>query len=677
MHNSFNLQEIVADIDIIFNTELNDISQKLGIKQFTTPQRNKGPTFFNIHYYYPLVFYDDFKEVDIELHRLLSIYGRLYLIHILQTDRILDDRSEVQPVDLFKSFLLYEKATEYVRKVFLPDSKFWEYYEKYHMEYINAILLEKTVHYDKIMSYPLSDYEAISKGKSAMAKTITTGLAILNGSPELIPYIDNSQDNFYIGYQFYDDLRDWKEDLKNRQFSLLLTRVLKGLGYVGKSDRENIPDLEEIGRYMYYSGLAEWALKEAEHYYNKSLSVLQDLSFLTWRKIILDYRKKCIDLKRDLALIKNRILKGKTYGSKENLLPPPKKIKLRSGDNNVLLSAILDSFKFLKSNQKTEGFWEDLHLDVGTSTEWATGYVGLSMVKACQILKEDTDFLSQAAMWLVKKQHQHGGWGFNENSGADADSTSTCLLFLQAISPPSINVIQNGIQLLLENQNSDGGFSTYSFEEIKREKEVLNSHFAGPLDIYKGWCSSDTEVTSISVLALLQTTFFTESKILDRAIDFLIKKQQPEGFWYSYWSNGKLLGTYYSALTLKQFNPGEAALEKAVHWLYKNQLSDGGWCNGFRKISTPYDTALAVSTLLLFEDRKVRNHIKLAIEWLLKNQRIDGSWESFPFLTIPKPWDENQLDSPNLLPATRDHNRLFTTANVLQALIKYYWYLES
>ena len=273
---------------------------------------------------------------------------------------------------------------------------------------------------------------------------------------------------------------------------------------------------------------------------------------------------------------------------------------------------------------------------------------------------------------LIDAQHPNGGWGFNKESGSDADSTSNVLIFLNKINAIKKRDIDKAIKILKENQNNDGGIGTYSTKEILREQEKLNVNFSAPVEVYSGWISSDTQITAISVLAMLNLGIRKDSGIIKNAISFLITKQQNKGYWNAYWSNGKTLGTSQCIQTLNRFENYNEYVDKALFWFINTQSIDGGWSDQSSQVLTPYDTALALGSIMVKENIKNLKPIKKGIKWLLSNQLEDGSWESFPIMTIPKPWEENQMDNPIERPATKDTNRIFTTATVLKSLSRYY-----
>lgn len=472
----------------------------------------------------------------------------------------------------------------------------------------------------------------------------------------------------------YDDLQDWKEDLKQKNYSYLLTNVLNDKRLSNNIINDAYINYEKIGKVLYFAGYAEENLQLAEEYFHKSLTCLGNLRCLSWRKIVSDHLIKANELKKDLKKIKEEILSGRG-NKKDDILNIAKTKNISELSKNSLLNSLQSGINYVKSQQKNEGYWEDIKLDVGNSTEWVTGYVGYALMETIENIgkppKNELEFLDKAKNWLLKNEHKNGGWGFNSVSGVDVDSTSNCVLFLKkigGITSININKIKN---IYFENLN-EKGIGTYSIKEIKREKENNNVNFSLPLSGYAGWCSSDTQISAITIISVIKLGLFDEKNIIIRgALDFIKQTQSSEGYWNSYWSNGKLLGTNYCVEALSLLGVEGNRISKALEWLSKQQTMYGGWNNGDEEQITSYDTSLALISLMM-QFEKYKPQIMKGIEWLIKNQLSDGSWRAFPFMTIPAPWDETQINTPEILKAVADDNRIFTTATVLKSLSKFF-----
>jgi squalene cyclase len=405
------------------------------------------------------------------------------------------------------------------------------------------------------------------------------------------------------------------------------------------------------------------------------LNCLGELKCLSWRKIVTDYQNKIYYLKKDLHIIKKKILEGKLSKETDNKKTNAENKYLMFDDNSIIKS-ISKGIEYIKGQQNKCGSWEDIKLDVGKSTEWVTGYIGYALWDVFEDIGrlkiENLDFLHKAKNWLIQAEHKNGGWGFNEVSGVDADSTSNCIIFLFKIGGLEAIDINKILNIYIENLNLSG-VGTYSTEEIKREKARNNINFSIPsLSNYSGWCSSDTQISAITIIALTKLQPNNKiNKIIQNALGFIVNTQNSDGYWNSYWSNGKLLGTSCCVEALSITGKENKRITMALEWLSKQQSTKGGWNNGRGAKITGYDTALATMTLMNMFN-KFQKEIKQGVKWLLKNQLADGSWKAFPFMTIPTPWDETQINTPKLLEAVADDNRIFTTATILKTLSKFY-----
>lgn len=341
-------------------------------------------------------------------------------------------------------------------------------------------------------------------------------------------------------------------------------------------------------------------------------------------------------------------------------------------NREALHSAIAKTAELLALHQRDDGHWEDFKLTVGLGTEWVTGYIGVMLSEAPRAGVEDErigSMLDRAAEWVIAAEHEGGGWGFNDDSGVDADSTSSCLLFLLDQGRGEGDCVRRAIDVLVENQNADGGIGTFSQDSIQTEINRNSPNFPfWDLVMYRGWCSSDTEVSAISTLALLAAGTPPGDPVVERIVSFILDTQQPDGPWNAYWSNGKMLGTSFCMRALAAVEGNEERLRRAAEWLVSIQNDDGSWTDGVGQRSTPYGTALATRALASCREPEPAQCLARGAEWLLSTQLVDGGWESCPLMRVPKPWDRTQLQNPTMHRAVPDHNRLFTSATVVNAL---------
>jgi halimadienyl-diphosphate synthase len=89
--------------------------------------------------------------------------------------------------------------------------------------------------------------------------------------------------------------------------------------------------------------------------------------------------------------------------------------------------------------------------------------------------------------------------------------------------------------------------------------------------------------------------FPQREKVIERLIQFLKKKMNPEGFWLDKWHISPYYTTAHAVITLSDVEP--ALAEKAVSWIQKTQNENGLWGenNG-----TLEETAYAVQAILYY-----------------------------------------------------------------------------
>jgi len=613
-------------------------------------------------HYYPFLFADAFPRVSPEKVRQVAIAGHLYAKHLVIQDRLIDDQMGKENPEkclcILLADLLHEKSLAILHALFIPDSSFWRFLQDYHREFVRAVFLETIKHKDRISSYTEEERRQIAIGKSALAKAATAALAVLANQGEKISRLAASQDWFADGMQLYDDLKDWKKDFQLGQYSHLLNRILIEGGFAAETRTGSKPSIKSIGQVLYYSGMAEELLDRVDRACLEAIGIVEEIRCPGWIEYIESRRAECHSLKADL----NQIRKKTTAIYLEPAQPSETSIP----------SAIERGVRFLVSGQRAEGCWSDFRNSAGESTDWVTGYVGAILKR----IKGTDETVAKSSAWLRENRFPQGGWGYHRGVVMDADSTAWCLSFL-ADSTADADVCVKAATALLEfHKPAEGGFSTYADPDPIREYMGLERD----TDI-TGWTSSHLCVTAAAVQALLHGGWEAHAPVIQAALEFIRRRQHQEGYWESYWWDGRMYGTCQSvmALSLSGAVGVERHCRRAVRWLSQKQSADGGWNNGSTGISRPFYTALAVRTLIKAgSGKKAEAAVQRGIAWLLREQASDGSWRSYPVLRIPFPWDhlpweekEWREDHNGSGIIIRDHHRFFTTATVLEALSLY------
>ena len=125
---------------------------------------------------------------------------------------------------------------------------------------------------------------------------------------------------------------------------------------------------------------------------------------------------------------------------------------------------------------------------------------------------------------------------------------------------------------------------------------------------------------------------------VEKAVQFILREQEPDGSWYGRWGVNYLYGTFLALRGLEAMGywNHEPAIQQAAEWIRMVQNADGGWgetCGsyddpGTRGIgpSTPSQTAWALLGLLAAGDTR-SDSVAKGIRWLVDRQAADGSWD--------------------------------------------------
>ena len=299
------------------------------------------------------------------------------------------------------------------------------------------------------------------------------------------------------------------------------------------------------------------------------------------------------------------------------------------------VDAVTRAGEFLLAKQDPEGTWCDFREKPGVSDAWTTAFVGSSLLALPESLRPagTEAAVARAATWLMKKMNRFHGWGYNSVCPTDSDSCANVVLFLAQADwdfPP------HTYARLLSFQREDGGFRTYYRQD--------------PND---SWTHSHPCVTPVVARALLAVKPPSDPKMA-RAFDAILAAQRADGLWHSFWWETPLYSTMVNI---------EACLLAGVDFPREQLITTLEQ----QRPSKVFDLALLLRCLALL-DRPMPS----GAADLLARQNSDGSWPVAPILLFTthesyEPWKDE--DPGPLVP---DHNRLFTTAMAIRALVTHH-----
>lgn len=617
--------------------------------------------------YYPFFFAGAFPDIPLDQMRLLCEASRFCLDFLVAADKIIDGQvKDSWSVDrayvVLRTGLLQQHAMVRFAQLFGQGSPFWDYLHRYYMAYAEAVFAEQALHVGQPRPYPWEEMSRIAAGKTAMAKSIPTAMALLSGREVLIPDWCRSLDLCSVAYQLLDDLRDWKEDYASQTYSYLLIRALESGELTAAVEAGEMPPEKMVGQYIYFTGLAESLLHRAHDLYNQALEAVSVHPSPSWSAHVVNLQRHNWRLRADLWEIREQTI----------LKQLRKKVPSRQPiESTTLEDAINAALDFVCTSQLPEGHWIDWGLTVGSAREYATACVGRALVDARDWPHPRlTETLEKAGRWLLGQQQESGGWGWHQELAADADTTANSLLFLAQLEMSPVEALDAARRYLLANQNpKDGGMRTYRLEHIAASLQDGNFWWPRiPLENYRGWLSSTTSLTALAIQALLYLDRPDDKPALGRMLDYLAATQDEDGSWPAYWWRGRSLSSHAALVALVMAGE-KARASRAAAWFLRQQRDDGSWGDEEEAKGRPLHTALALQALLVAGERG--EAAARGFAWLLERQQADGSWAPSPMLLVPDP-DELRPWLPGARCQGRgmDENRLFTTAAVLRALLE-------
>lgn len=288
---------------------------------------------------------------------------------------------------------------------------------------------------------------------------------------------------------------------------------------------------------------------------------------------------------------------------------------------------------FLLRSVRTDGSWP---IDTNLAT-WVT-------TQAVKAFGEDVENVisgserKQLADWLLGQQFRQvhpftgsgaGGWGWTNQPGAvpDADDTAGALVALYYLDRERTEVraaAQDGVNWLLNLQNSDGGVPTFcrGWGQLPFDRSCpdITAH------AIQAWSLWQTKL-SLSLQKRLNGAIV-------KAVHYLAAHQRKDGAWVPLWfghpfapeQTNPVYGTAQVVDALLNRNPPVDAwvggmIAPSIKWLLSEQKEDGSW--GAGAVGTAEETALAVRALASYMRHNqidydaIKRAIGLGLGWLM------------------------------------------------------------
>ena len=612
---------------------------------------NEYAYFYNC---YPYLFLEAFENVNAKQLELLNISGFLCYKAIVLRDDLIDkvkpDIHDIKKGEISNLFL--KEAQKILLEIFNKNSSFWIYWQKRKSELDSTEELDRLYHVDNIDS---DQYETFADNKSAFGKLAIDGLYVLSqeNNKEAHTALTKSHREFSIAMQLFDDLFDVEEDFKNNQFNLAIHNVSKLIKI--RNQNEVIRNANEIEKHLFLSGIATDMLQKALLHIDNSEHYTKPFKVTKWIDVLNFYRKifKGVLNQKEayLAIVKAKVrnseLKANNFIDKNNLSPSIQK-------------SIQNGIEFVKSKQRTDGTWFEYLTSAGASDIWATGFIAFFCNNI--IPKEN---IQKAKNALLKDAHPL--WGYKQSNLNDTDSSNFALLGLDAAP-------KTKLERLIQRQNIDGGFPTYTEKEIKE----LRKYMKYPKEnTYAGWTQSHLCVSAVTYYLLLCNKNHIDDNYIKNLEAFIVVNLSSKNEIAYWWTNEKYT-LFWLSLAFEQIKNLE--LQNIVKARLVNSVSNyqpflNPDINNSKSI---FYNALQLNICIVLNSLNIKNCKSLIISLvreLLTEQYMDGSWYATNAMRLPDTEVLNPLEIKEWPASDRgcnvraiEFNRLFTTAVTINAL---------
>lgn len=274
---------------------------------------------------------------------------------------------------------------------------------------------------------------------------------------------------------------------------------------------------------------------------------------------------------------------------------------------------------FLKRTQRNDGGWP---IDVDLSTWVTTLSIKALRSKKDEVLSATQQNVLVEHLKSIQNKGIHpfngtgpGGWGWTNFSGSvpDCDDTpGTILALLQLKSSEEIkSEVIAGAKWLLQLQNNDGGFPTFSRGWGKLPFDQSCADLTGHCLLAVSTCLNIYEAD----FSITEKKSFGKS--MDRAVNYLERNQLINGSWLPLWfgnqhtpnhenpvyGSARVLTYLQDTLINNTKNPVlrnqlQPMIDVGIQFLADVQNSDGSWGGDYKINGTIEETSLAISALI-------------------------------------------------------------------------------
>lgn len=595
--------------------------------------RDKSPKYYQ---YYPRLFRPYFNTIDAQLTDKLSKAGYLYYQSVLFTDALIDegDLSKIPLIQIYQ-----EETIKILCSIYNNENILWEYWGKRRNEYFEAVKIERSLKIDSDVD--LTVYEDLSDKKAAFGKVAIDCLyAIENeNNSALYKSLLESHYHFSVGFQLYDDIKDFKEDLLKKQFNWAIYELSKVLKFDHYKN-----DVSLLNKLLYLRGVGQSILSKSIASFKRSISILEKLNIESeWLQINIEMKntiENYLDVTNGYIKTLEKKIEIKTAEHPENVFFDYKEVRdttIKKGLQYIELDytenfAELKHYMYLSNS---DGFKNPSQIHFSDTFQRAMLNDCLMEVAKKYSLNAKT-FLESECDYLTNRiNNETGGWSYFptvKEIAADIDDLGQMIQLFLGCNRKDLaeKFCLKPIQLALENRiHPNGGIETWIIPknnqtDLQKTQEYFNSVKWG-----KG---PDVEVVANFVYALKILQENNYRQYIASAVTYVLSNQKENGSWESRWYYGNYYGTYVCLRLLKEFNGKYVdQINRSLDFILITQNEDGGFPMSGQHNSDPLNTAFALLSLKLFFPEN-NTSIKNAENYLVRSQSEPGYWKDIDFI---------------------------------------------
>ena len=633
----------------------------------------------SIYDYHPYLFAPAFPGVEPRKVESLAVAARLFASFIFLSDEAIDGPAEAAfgPIAPLRSAAMQFEAYRLLNELFPAGSGFWPRFGGYLRDLAESCVIEAEFGSGR---RPWRQFtEDVAKGvaikKAAIAKASVTGLAELAGDAGPARILESAVDHYNVAHQLFDDLHDWKKDLRRGQPSLVLSRLLPDGGPFG-ADALSPEQVGGIARKLYYEGHATHVLRMSLVELGEADAALVGLPPILFGDAIAGLRRRCQDLEADISRI---VAQNATRAKAQPSVRITTRVVADRPWEGIAWTALDHTLA-----EWRRGFGEARHL---MNFPWDQGFSGATEVQAGDVFQRSllAETLCESkglagpelepaveheiTYLLGRTQTQPpGGWSYFPELPelpADADDLAQmirllCISDRRELVPGKCDPAL--LALLETGAHPDGSLETWILPaQLRLQSQQRQAHF-----VELAWGSGpDPEVMAnlLHALHLYDATRFAAA--LERGLNFIEKTQAADGSWSSTWYHGPFYGVFVATRALAAARPSSRSLRPAIEFLRTSQLPDGGW--GVGGDADALSTSLALLALSSAPPDIAQgadgDRASRARRWLEADHRAEG-WGGCPFIKM----DVGRASGGPVVTVLYS-SRTITTAFVLRAAL--------